>query len=367
MDCLKQYYKILDKYKTKKGAFLASASSDYSKVWLRDSMYIAMAYIDKTCNTFERAVQAHLDYFRQYEWKLDIHVKQQPILWYEFMHIRYSAHDMKEIDQEWAHVQLDAYSSLLWSIGMGIKKGKKMLRDEKDREIVQKIVQYLDTLEYWRLLESGAWEEGRELRLSSLGACVASLEVISDVVFVSAELIANGYRSLYSLYPNETPTRKADLFQLTLIYPYNILPRPMAQLIIHNVEEELLREKGVIRYKYDNYFSTLEKEFGRHQPPEFYDQTEPHWVFGLSFLALSHMTLGNLEKGKEYIDRTEKLVLENGNIPELYYAGDYKDEHGNNYNTNNPLCWAISMHIQAIEMYERLMIEGKNEVKVNEN
>jgi hypothetical protein len=40
------------------------------------------------------------------------------------MHIRYSAEDVKEIhDQEWAHVQLDAYSSLLWSIGMGIKKG----------------------------------------------------------------------------------------------------------------------------------------------------------------------------------------------------------------------------------------------------
>ncbi|MGM7720614.1 glycoside hydrolase family 15 protein [uncultured Metabacillus sp.] len=355
MNKLNRQYEIIKSLETENGAFYASASSDYSKVWLRDSMYIALAYIDKTCNTFERAIQAHLDYFRQYEWKLDIHLKQKPHAWFEFMHIRYSAHDMKEIeDQEWAHVQLDAYSSFLWAIGMGVKKGKKMLRDEKDKEIIQKLVWYLNTLEYWRLEESGAWEEQRELRLSSLGACVAALEIISDIVFVPAELIARGFEALYSLFPNETPTRKVDLFQLTLIYPYNILPRPMAQLIIHNVEKELLKDKAVLRYCGDSYFSTLEKEHGRNHPKEFFYGSEAQWVFGLSFLALSHMTMGNLEKGKYYIERTEKLILDDGNIPELYFAGDYRDEYGNNYNENNPLCWSVSMHIQAVEMYEKL-------------
>jgi GH15 family glucan-1,4-alpha-glucosidase len=66
------------------------------------------------------------------------------------------------------------------------------------------------------------------------------------------------------------------------------------------------------------------------------------------------MTLGNLDKGKYYIEKVEGLMLDDGSLPELYFAGDYVDENGNNYNKNCPLAWTQSMYVQSVEMYERL-------------
>lgn len=345
---VRQSYSILHRYKTERGAFLASASSDYSKVWLRDSMYIGLSFIDKACNTFEKAIQAHLDYFRQYEWKLNIHLKQKPKAWFEFMHIRYSAHDMKEIDQEWSHTQNDAIGLLLWSIGEGIKRGKKVLRDEKDREIVQKIVLYLETLEYHKFPCSSMWEEEREVRLSSVAAVVAGLENISDIVYIPAEMIQRGYQTIFELFPNESATRHVDSALLSLIYPYCILPKPMSQLIIHNVEKELLRERGCIRYHLDSYFSTLEKEFGRGLPKEMYANTEAEWTMFLPWLSLCYQTIGDYGKAEEYLEWTERVMLPDGRLPELYYA------KSDAYNSNTPLLWANSMYIQAKEGLDKL-------------
>jgi GH15 family glucan-1,4-alpha-glucosidase len=358
-DRLKQSYEILDQLRLPNNMYVAALSDDYNFTWIRDSFYEVYCYIDKPCNRYETTFQAILDILHKYEYKIEYHTKVKPTYKHEYIHPRYTVDTLEEVNQEWGNMQNDICGSILFGIGEGIKAGKKIIRNDKDIEILQKLVWYLDTLRYHEDLDNSVWEEQEDIHSSSIGACLAGLLSVSDIVYVPSHMIANGYKALYELFPKETPTRDVDLSLLTLVYPYNIFPKPIAQKIIENVEKELLRDKGVIRYRYDSYYSTLEKEFGRHHQPEFYDQLEPSWTFGLSYLALSHMTIGNLEKGKEYIDRTEKLVLENGYIPELYYAGDYKDEYGNGYNKNNPLGWAVSMHIQAIEMYERLNNESK--------
>lgn len=354
MDKLIQSYDILEKLRLPNNMYVAALSDDYNFTWIRDTFYEVYCYLDKPCDRYEKTYHAILDILLKYEWKIEYHIKVKPKYKHEYIHPRYTVENLEEVNQEWGNMQNDICGSILFGIGEGIKAGKKIIRNKKDVDIIQKLVWYLDTLEYFNDFDNSVWEEQEDIHASSVGACVAGLLSISDTVYVPSELIAKGYKTLYDLFPNETPTRTTDLALLTLVYPYNIFPKPMAQKIIENVEKELLREKGVIRYPFDSYYSTLEKEYGRNLPQESYDQTESHWCFGLSFLACSHMTLGNLAKGKEYIDRTEKLVLENGFIPELYYAGEYKDEYGNNYNKNNPLGWAVSMHVQAIEMYERL-------------
>lgn len=351
MNRIQQGYGIIKESELENGMWAASTSSDYSFTWFRDTFYIAYTFIDENCNTYERAIQGMLDILKDYEEKLDKIPKADR----DFPHIRYNATTFKEVDTDWGHVQLDAYGAVLFAVGEGEKRGKKIIRDEKDREIIQKLVGFLKLNEYHLLEESGAWEESREIRLSSIAAVVAGLEAVSNLVFVSSEMIHQGYKALYGLYPNETPTRGVDLFQLTLIYPYNLLPKPLAQKIIAQVEDKLLREKAVLRYEGDSYYSTLEKEHGRNMPLEFYYKSEPEWSFGLSFLALCSMTIGDMGKAKYYIERTEKLILENGDIPELYFAGDYKDEKGNNYNGNSPLIWANAMHIQAVEMYQKMV------------
>jgi GH15 family glucan-1,4-alpha-glucosidase len=55
------------------------------------------------------------------------------------------------------------------------------MESDDDRRIVQKLVWYLSTLEYWHDPDSGMWEEDQEVHASSVGACVAGLESIKRV------------------------------------------------------------------------------------------------------------------------------------------------------------------------------------------
>lgn len=354
MNKLNRSYEILDQLRLSNGMYVAALSDDYNFTWIRDTFYEVMPYLDKPCTRYEDTYHAILDILRKYEWKIDFHIKVKPKFKHEYIHPRYTVDTLEEVDQEWGNMQNDCVGAILFGIGEGVKHSKTIIRDEVDRGIIQKLVYYLETLEYYNDEDNSLWEEKEEKHASSIGACIAGLESVSDIVFVPANLIAKGYEALYSLFPKETMTRDVDLSLLTLIYPFKLFSKPMSQQIIHNVEKDLLRDKAVLRYKYDSYYSTLEKEFGRHQMDEFYDKSEAQWTFGLSYLALASMVIGDLEKGRYYIERTEKLILENGYVPELYYSGDYKDNYGNNYNKNNPLGWSISMHIQAVEMYEKL-------------
>ncbi len=341
-----QSYEILKRLQLENGLFLASTSSDYSYVWLRDSFYMSLPYIDKNCGTYEKVYHRILDLFIELEdVKLTYHTKVKPVLWFEFIHARYSAQDVKEIpDHEWGHSQNDAIGAILWGIGEGVKNGRSIIRNNKDIEIIQKLVYYLETLEYWKHDDSGMWEEIREVRSSSIAACVAGLNSVHELGFVvPTYIIEEGMLALYKLFPKETETRNIDLAQMSLVYPYNIFDNILSEEILRSVEENLVRDRGVIRYEGDSYYNPLEKEYGRGMSRSFYKGTEAEWCFGFGFLSLGYMNLGNVEKAKYYLDRLESIMLEDGSVPELYYSGSDK------YNVNTPLGWANSMYILAKE------------------
>lgn len=341
---LEESYKILDQLRLPHGLYLASPSKHYSYVWIRDSFYISLPYLNKKCDTYERAFYRIFDILKEYEWKLDIHTKQKPQAQYEHLHIRYSANYLKELPVEWGHAQNDCWGCFLWGIGEGIKHGKKMIRDSHDLKILQKLIWYLNTLEYWEHEDSGMWEEWREKRASSIGACVAGLENVSRIVEVPIEMISKGYKSLYELFPRESNDKSVDSALLSLVYPYNIFPKSLSKTIIENIEGELLRSNGCIRYHSDSYFSTLEEEYGRDKPREFYVGFEPEWTMFLPWLAICNLQIGNARKANEYIRWTEDIMLEDSSLPELYYSGTNKP------NENRPLGWSNALYIVAKEM-----------------
>ncbi|MEE9591037.1 MAG: hypothetical protein V3W26_00845 [Thermodesulfobacteriota bacterium] len=58
-------------------------------------------------------------------------------------------------------------------------------------------------------------------------------------------------------------SRAYDFVQLSLIWPYNIIKKEDAMRIVKNIEDNLVREKGVIRYPGDLYYnSNQEHPFG---------------------------------------------------------------------------------------------------------
>ncbi|MBB3110754.1 phosphorylase kinase alpha/beta subunit [Paenibacillus phyllosphaerae] len=340
---LSESYRVLEQLRLPHGLYVASPSQDYKYVWIRDCVYMALPYLDKPSNLYEQTYYRLLDLFREYEWKLDILCKHKPQWEWEYLHARYSHDEVREIPEEWGHIQHDMIGAFLFGIGQGAARGKKMLRDKKDKEIVQKLVNYLCKVEYWHDPDNGMWEEWREVHTSSVGACVSGLKAVEKLVHVPEEAVQQGLRTLMQLFPRESADKPADLAQLSLVYPYRLFTGVLGEAIVANVEKRLLRERGVIRYEGDSYYSTLEKTHGRSNPLEFYYGTEAEWTFGLPWLALCHMELGHPEKAAEYVRRSEAAMDGPGKLPELYYSGTKVP------NPNNPLGWSCAMYILAKE------------------
>lgn len=344
---LHESYEVLDRLRKPHGLYIASPADHYRYVWIRDSVYMSFPYRNKANRKYEETYHRLLDLFREYEWKLDILCREKPHLEWEYLHARYSAEDVKEIhESSWGHVQHDMTGAFLFGIGWGLELGKRMFRDEKDKEIVQKLVYYLQNVEYWKDPDNGMWEEWREIHASSVGACVAGLKKVKRIVDVPVGLIEKGMETLDGLFPRECASKEADLAQLSLIYPYRLYRGEEARIIVSNIESALLRERGVIRYAGDSYFSTLEAVHGRSLRKEQYYGTEAEWTFGLPWLALCSLELGDVEKAFEYVRRTEEIMENPGALPELYYSGT------DTPNQNNPLGWSSAMYILAKEAVE---------------
>lgn len=341
---LEQSYAILDSLRMKNHLYLASSSADYSFIWLRDSFYEVLPYLYRAGDHYEKTYHAILDILNNYSWKFNAHTMRKPQYPFEYIHPRYTA-DGKEVFEEWGNCQHDAIGAILYGVAKGEKAGKNILRNEKDLDTIQNIIWYLDTCRYWEDPDNGMWEEGREIHLSSLGACVAGLSEIKDIVLVPNALIEKGLDAIANLFPNESESKAFDLAQLSLIYPYNVLNDNNARHIVDQIEKQLLRRSGVIRYKGDSYYAS-DRSDDRTKGLGYYFGKEAEWTFGLPWLALCHMQFGDYEKAKMYLDWTEEKMLEDGRLPELYFAGS------DDYNKNCPLGWSNAMYILAKEAYD---------------
>ncbi|TLS37509.1 glycoside hydrolase family 15 protein [Pseudalkalibacillus caeni] len=317
----KKLLNVLEEMRLSNGTYTASTSEDYSYVWIRDVCYTVLPFLTSTCSRYEKAYHALFDLMKKYEWKIDIHTKKKPLYTFEHIHARYST-ELTEIPVEWGHAQHDAIGLFLWGIGEGIRVGKRMIRNEKDREIVQKLVYYLQCVQYWQDKDNGMWEENREMHASSIGACVAGLKSIKMLVNVPENLIQKGEEALRFMLPAESATKSTDLALLSLIFPYQVVSRNMAFAILSDVTTKLEREYGVIRYENDQYYN---------------EGSEAEWCFGFPWLGLCYGQLGNKEKMLEYWEKTKRIIPEDGKIPELYIGGT------DTPNGNTPLAWAVSM------------------------
>ena len=352
-DRIQQSLDILDSLRLDNNLYVASASSDYNFVWFRDSFYEVLPYLHEPCDRYEKTYHAILDILNSYRWKFDPCHVNKPQYTHEYIHPRYNV-DGTESLAEWGNCQHDAIGAILFGIGQGELYDKRIIRNSEDRDTVQSLVYYLNMVQYWQDEDNGMWEEGRELHSSSIGAVVAGLKAVKQLVTVPDILIQKGQDALNNLLPNESPTRKNDLSQLSLIYPYGVVNRETAWHILLGVERNLLRKNGVLRYIGDSYFNSADKD-DRYRELSYYYNKEAEWTFGLPWLALAHMSLGSIEKAKEYIGRTEEVMLDNGALPELYFANT------NVYNGNTPLGWSSGMYILAVERLGELQCQEKEE------
>jgi phosphorylase kinase alpha/beta subunit len=232
-------------------------------------------------------------------------------------------------------------------------KGIKIIETPEEKEVLQILVDYLKSIEYWSDPDNGVWEEYEEIHASSVGACVAGLKSISKtgLVSVSHNLIEKGEEALKKILPRESTSKFTDLALLSLIYPFNIVDSKMKIEILRHLEYHLERDRGVIRYKNDRYYN--KNEDGTSE--------EAEWCFGFPWLSIIYSEMHKtspptplldseegrknqqtyLDKAHEYLEKSYKTIY-NDQIPELYYSdSDLPNE-------NTPLGWAESLFVVAL-------------------
>jgi len=319
---------ILKSLQCQSGLLSASkhtVKTGYNVAWIRDNVYGSLGF-EATQNrkNLVKVYRALLDILLRHECKIDWVVREKPKYNYQYIHARYNPITMEEIWEEWGNKQNDAIGALLFKIGDLESKGIKILRNKNDTRILQKIVYYLKSIEYWHDKDNGMWEEYEEVHASSIGACVAGLKKISKLVNVPKDLIKKGENSLKKLLPRESKTKDVDLALLSLIYPYNITDKKTAMQILKNVENKLVRKNGVIRYVGDQYYN---------------NGSEAEWTKGFPWLAIIYKQLGKPDKYAYYMRQALNVVNKKGEMPELYYA------NSNLHNENSPLGWSQALFI----------------------
>ena len=333
-----QHLEILKTLQAPSGLFLASSkgvSTGYDKAWLRDNFYTSLAF-EKVGDweTVGRLWRALLDIFLKHENKISWAIENRPHESWQYIHARYHPETFEEFWEEWGNKQNDAVGAILFKIGDLEEQGKKVIKEEDDQRIIQRLVDYLYSLKYWEDPDSGVWEENEEIHASSLGACVAGLKKIQSLSFVKIpeDIIKKGEEALRKLLPRESEGKFADLALLSLIYPFDIVTQEEAQEILENVEYHFVRHRGVIRYKNDRYYNKNIDGWSE----------EAEWTMGFPWLAIIYSRLGDKEKARSYLEQAKKVLTPEGKMPELYFSNSEKP------NENIPLAWAESLFIVAL-------------------
>ena len=345
---INQHIKILKSLRYKSGLFAASKkkiSTGYEKAWLRDNFYECLAFfVLKDYKVCKKTYKSLLKIFEKHEYKIEYAIKKKPEHKHEYIHARYQPHTFDEFWEDWGNKQNDAVGAVLFGIAKLEDASIKIIETEKDKALIEKLINYLASIEYWHDDDSGMWENEEETHASSIGACVAGLQAINKYVHVPNYLIKNGKETLKHLLPRESKKKYVDLAQLSLIYPYDIVSKQQRNIILKNVEYHLLKARGVIRYKNDWYYNKNEDGYSE----------EAEWCFGLSWLAIIYEKIGDQKKAKYFLEKAIAVDTKKG-MPELYYSQTDKP------NENNPLGWSESMFIIALhEFHEE---HGKKKAK----
>lgn len=344
-ELIDKHLKILKSLQYKSGLFAASkkdALTGYDKSWLRDNFYETIAFeILGDWKTVEKTYKAILDIFLKFEEKIDWAIKEKPVENFKRIHARFNPETFEEFWEEWGNKQNDAIGCVLYRVGeLEAKEKRSILKTRDHVRIINKLVLYLQAIEYWHDADSGMWEEDEELHASSVGACLAGLKSISRLSYIAVPkiIVKKGEDALQLLLPRESKRKFVDLSLLSLIWPYDVVTREQRDMVLENIEYHLLRERGTIRYKGDRYYNKNVDQISE----------EAEWTFGLSWLAIIYEKLGNFDKAKELIKDLIAVDTPEG-MPELYFSNSPE------YNENTPLGWSESLFIVALyEMNQRI-------------
>jgi len=412
-ESLAKIKKVLAEYRTHEilpvanGLFAASSSqapdsvTGYQNVWIRDCIMVADSFRRRGQLALPIACIEGLTRFFEKQLPRFREIIEDPVRTYREdanrrPHIRFTAQTLGELPEKWPHAQNDALGHALWFRFLLANSGVLPMT-AADYKIYSIFPAYFEAIAYWLDRDSGAWEEGRKVNNSSVGAVAAGLEEMRKFhegdsrdreqvpAPVSAaemdklrQMIAMGRERLDTTLPFESPPdRMVDAALLFLIHPLDVVrEREMEDAILGLIQARLKGEIGVKRYAGDSYFC---QDYDEWFPPEkmstdfserldFRDahlqpNCEAQWcifdpllsiIYGQRFLA-NRSDSASFHKQVHYFNRSLAQVTATGKCPELYFL-----RHGGYIaNVHTPLAWTQANQALALYLMEKSMGENK--------
>ncbi len=226
---------------------------------------------------------------------------------------------------------------LLYKFGDMMKHGFNLIVRPAEIHLLKDLVQYVHNSRWATEPDQGFWGEELALRSSTLGAVVGGLAMwqpsgyfdfrypanrdITRLVPIPDRLAAEGRTAMMELLPRESEDREADLAQLALLWPFNILrgDEDLQDQILAQVEA-LVGERGVKRYAGDAFMAGPQG-------------AEAEWPLGLAWLAVVHakmvyrelelgrppkQAMAHIEQADAYVQQLNGLASDDGRLPMLF-------------------------------------------------
>lgn len=324
----------LELLRKENGAFVAASGEDYSACWIRDQVYATYAfyYLDDI-RKFSEGLHVVFDILTKARPKIESALCRKPVQSADYLHAKYHAEMLCEVTDDWGHHQVDAIGLFLFVVARAERKGVRIIRHEADREMLQLLVSYLAAVRYFEEPDNGMWEEGMELHASSIGAAVAGLREIAfmKLAVVPGQLILRGEEMLSRILPRETFSRNVDMAQLSLLWPYRVVSKEMADTVLERVKETLVQKHGLNRYLGDNYYRS-------------HNGISGEWPMGFFWLAIIYADRKEYLDARYWFERGMATITETGHLPELHQNGMPND--------HTPLAWAHSLALIAATKLE---------------
>jgi hypothetical protein len=254
----------------------APSAARYGAVWIRDTVMVCNHLREAGDRAAAAATMRTLGaYFERHLARFDdiIAGRADPADPMQRPHVRFDGDTLDELPETWSHAQNDALGYALWMTLRLVREGASKLTAD-GIAVTSRFPAYFAAIEYWRDADSGHWEEARKVESSSIGAVVAGLLEMANLlredgkaraafaraphpvtVEQLAALAAKGRAVLDAFLPDESPpVRGADAALLFLVYPLEVVTREQADAILGKVLSHLEGDHGIERYRGDSYW-----------------------------------------------------------------------------------------------------------------
>ena len=368
---------VMESMRRPNGGFMASITPHYRALWWRDHLYCTYAYwylgdYDK----LRQGIWLAFDYLngtdergrKGQKRKMMRRIASPVDIPDGIIHTKCDADTLEEIttDDGWGHHQLCWIGLFLHMVADLDFKNIRVIRDGEDIEILQLLVFYLRSVEYWHKPDYGMWELCKIRHASSIGAVAGGLSRIRQrrltQVDVPEPLIQYGEKALREILPRESPQKDycghqhhrhcCDAAQLTLLWPYNVIVNPAhADELLNRIVEGHQADNGEFHHLVQTH------GLNRHWGDDYYRSTEgkyrgisAEWSWLKFWISIDYSQRHDVVKAVHWFLEAYKGIID-GKISEAFQNGKPNEQ--------NPLAWA---HAIALIAFQKLPLDQQKEL-----